>query len=60
MWEYIDELLAVLIVIGCFILIGMGIDGEMKTILGVASTWVFSREIHKRFRALNKPSKGGK
>ena len=60
MWEYIDEILAIIIVVGSLILIGLGIDGEMKTILGVAATWVFSREIHKRFRGLEKSSKGGK
>jgi hypothetical protein len=48
MWKYLDEVLGIIIVVGCFILIFCHIDSEVKTILSVAATWVFSREAHKR------------
>lgn len=41
MWEYLDEVLAVIIVIGCICLISLGIDSEVKSILTVACGWVF-------------------
>lgn len=44
MWEYLDELLAVIIVIACLCFIGLGIDGEVKSILTIATGWVFGRE----------------
>ena len=53
MWQYLDEVLAVIIVIGCVCLIAIGIDSEVKSILGIAAVWVFGKRA-ARFR------KGGK
>ena len=50
MWENIDEITALVIVVGCFVLIGAGIDGEVKSILTMAGGWVFGREYIKRRR----------
>ena len=50
MLQYLDELLAIVIVIGCIVLIALHIDGEVKAILTMAATWVFSREAHKLAR----------
>lgn len=35
------ELLALVIVIGCIILMAFGIDGEVKSILAMAAAWAF-------------------
>ncbi|MBA7591978.1 hypothetical protein ES708_34149 [subsurface metagenome] len=56
MWEYLDELIALIVVIGCLILIGFGIDGEVKSILGMAAVWTFGRGYQI---AKEKTKKGG-
>jgi len=38
-----DIALAVVVIIGCFVLIGLGIDGEVKGILGLGSGYIFGR-----------------
>ena len=38
-----DTLIAAIIVIGTLVLIGLGIDGEVKAILGTATGYVFGR-----------------
>lgn len=43
MWEYLDELIAVILVIGCLALIFTGTDSEVKSILTVAAGWAFGR-----------------
>ena len=48
MWQNIDELIAIIIVIGCLTFIGLGIDSQAWGILGMSATWVFSREVHKK------------
>ncbi|MBA7583498.1 hypothetical protein ES708_25443 [subsurface metagenome] len=50
MREYIDEIIALILVVGCLLLIGFGIDGEVKSILVGAGGWVFGREYVKRIR----------
>ena len=40
-FEYLDEIIALIIVVGCLTLIGLGIDTEIKGILGVAAGWAF-------------------
>jgi len=52
-WEYLDEALAVIIVTGCIILIALGIDSDVKSILAIASGWVFG----KRFAAAKAKTK---
>lgn len=41
--DNIDKLIAAIIVIGCIVLIAMGIDSDVKGILGVAAGWAFGR-----------------
>jgi len=43
MWEYLDELIALILVIGCFALLFTGIDSEVKSILTMAGGWAFGR-----------------
>ena len=44
----IDFGIPALLIIGCFILIGFGIDGEVKTILVMAGTWAFRSSLARR------------
>ncbi|MBA7585676.1 hypothetical protein ES708_27664 [subsurface metagenome] len=60
MREYIDEIIALILVVGCLLLIGFGIDGEVKSILTMAAGWVFGREYIKRVVDRKKSTKGGK
>jgi len=50
-----DTVIAIIIVVGCLILIGLGIDSEVKSILTVAAGWIFGSQYQVR-----KLSKGGK
>jgi hypothetical protein len=43
MWEYLDELIAVILVVGCLILIVFRIDTEVKSILTIAAGWAFGK-----------------
>ena len=43
MWQYLDEVIAIILVIGCLGLIFTGIDGEVKSILTIAAGWAFGR-----------------
>lgn len=36
-----DNVVAVIMVVGCLCLLGFGIDGEVKAILAAAAAWVF-------------------
>lgn len=45
-WDHIPDLIALIIVVGCLILISKGIDGEVKGILGIATGFVFGRYAH--------------
>ena len=40
-WEYIDEVSALVIIVGCLILRALGIDGEINNILWLAAGWAF-------------------
>lgn len=42
-WEYIDEVAALVIIVGCIVLIACRIDGEVKSILAMAAAWAFKR-----------------
>ena len=37
-----------MLILGCFILIGFGIDGEVKSILTLAAGWVFRSGVIRR------------
>ena len=38
-----DDVCAIIIVLGCIVLIAFGIDGEIKAILGVAAGFLFGK-----------------
>jgi hypothetical protein len=40
-WEYLDEVAALVIIVGCIVLIACHIDGEVKSILAGAAAWAF-------------------
>lgn len=42
-WQYIDELIALILVVGCLILLVFKVDGEVKSILTIAAGWAFGR-----------------
>lgn len=50
-----DTVIALVLVVGCLILMGLGIDGEVKSILTVAAGWAFGSQYQVR-----KVTKGGK
>lgn len=50
-----DTVIAIVIVVGCLILIGLSIDSEVKSILTVAAGWIFGSQYQMR-----RASKGGK
>ena len=50
-----DTITAIVLVVGCLILIGLGIDSEVKSILTVAAGWIFGSQYQVR-----KTAKGGK
>ncbi len=43
-----DLLIALVLIVGCFILLGLGIDGEVKSILTMAGGWVFGSQYQVR------------
>jgi len=40
-WKLLDMIIPLVIIIGCLGLLFAGINGEVKTILGMAAVWVF-------------------
>lgn len=42
-----DEVLAGILLVGCLFLVGLGIDGEVKSILSMSAAWLFGREYGK-------------
>ena len=40
-WEYLDEVSALVIIIGSIVLRALGIDGEVDKILWLAAGWAF-------------------
>ena len=38
-----DSIIALVVVIGCFCLIGVGQDGEVKAVLGTAIGYIFGK-----------------
>ena len=43
-----DLFIALIIVVGCFILLGFRIDGEVKSILTLAAGWAFGSQYIKK------------
>lgn len=50
-----DLFIAIILIVGCFILIALKIDGEVKSILTMAAGWAFGSQYQARHLA-----KGGK
>ena len=46
----LDQLTACILVVGCLALIGLGIDGEVKSILTIAAGYLFATEARRRRR----------
>jgi len=47
-----DLIIALVLVVGCFVLLGLGIDGEVKSILTMAGGWVFGSQYQLRRQKL--------
>ena len=41
MKTWLDLIIPLVLIVGCLVLIGLGIDGEVKTVLGMAAIWTF-------------------
>ncbi|MBA7551200.1 hypothetical protein ES705_43736 [subsurface metagenome] len=39
-----DLIIALVLIIGCFVLLGLGIDGEVKAIITMAAGWCFGSQ----------------
>lgn len=50
-----DQIIAIILVVGCLILIALRIDSEVKSILTVAAGWIFGSQYMER-----KIRRGGK
>jgi len=47
-YDYLDTIIALILVIGCFILLGLGIDTEVKSIITMAAGWAFGSQYQAR------------
>ena len=56
MWEHLDELAALVLIVGCLALLGLGIDGEVKSILLMAGGWLFGSRYQRRRKREKAPS----
>jgi len=43
-----DTIIALVLVVGCLILLGFGINSEMKSILAIAAGWAFGSQYQAR------------
>ncbi|MBA7548717.1 hypothetical protein ES705_41183 [subsurface metagenome] len=50
-----DLLIALVLIVGCFVLLGLGIDGEVKSILTMAGGWVFGSQYQVRRQKVLSP-----
>jgi hypothetical protein len=48
MWEHIDDIIAMTVVVGCFVAIFLSCDGEAWALLGAAAAWCFRSGIESR------------
>jgi len=46
--DWLDEIIAIILVIGCLILLVLGIDSEVKSILALAAAWAFGSAYQRR------------
>ena len=47
-WQYIDRIIALILVTGCLGLMAFGIDSEVKSILTIAAGWAFGSTLQSR------------
>ena len=45
-----DTVIALILVVGCLVLIGFGINSEVKSILAIAAGWAFGAQYQMRKR----------
>jgi len=45
--KLVDLIIPAILIIGCLILLGFGIDGEVKAILALAAGWTFRTSMEK-------------
>jgi len=43
-----DTIIAAGVLLGCFIMIGLGIDSEVKSIMTIAAGWIFASQYQIR------------
>jgi len=43
-----DTIIALVLVVGCLILLGFGLNSEVKSILTVSAGWAFGAQYHER------------
>lgn len=46
-----DKITAMILVVGCFVLLFTGINGEVKSILAIAAGWLFGGAFMERMAA---------
>ncbi len=46
--KLVDLIIPGILIVGCFILLGCGIDGEVKVILTLAAGWTFRVSVEKK------------
>ncbi len=57
MWQYLDEAVAIILIVGCLGLIFLGIDGEVKSILAMAAAWCFKGGVDRAKKPKQTPPK---
>lgn len=45
-----DTIIALVLIVGCLVLMGLHIDGEVKSILSIAAGWCFAAQYQARKR----------
>lgn len=53
-----DLIIALVLVVGCIILMAFGIDGEVKSILALAAAWSFGSQYQARHMHAPPPAAG--
>jgi hypothetical protein len=48
--DHIDDIAAVILMVSCLLLIGFGIDGEVKSLLAIATGWLFGEKFVSKYR----------
>lgn len=60
-WFSASDITAWLIIVGCFLLLILGVDGEVKVLLAAAGGWAFRKPLKNSAVTIrNKINSGGK